>query len=101
VKSRNTLLIGSRKGLFVIEQQALGRWAIAAHRFPGEPVSQTLADPRTGIWYAALRLGHFGVKLHKSADRGKTWQEITCPAMPEKPKSGIWADDPTDRKSVV
>ena len=95
MKSRNTLLVGSRKGLFVVEQHALGRWAIAAHHFAGEPVSQTLADARTGIWYAALRLGHFGVKLHKSSDRGKSWQEMTCPALPPKPETGFWADDPT------
>lgn len=95
MKSLNTVLIGSRKGLFVIEQHAVGQWAVSAHHFAGEPVSQTLADPRTGIWYAALRLGHFGVKLHKSADRGKTWQEITSPALPIKPETGYFADDPT------
>lgn len=90
-----TLLLGSRKGLFVIEQQGAGRWAIAAHHFAGEPVSQTLADPRTGIWYAALRLGHFGVKLHQSADRGQTWKEIACPALPARPTGAPWGDDPT------
>lgn len=95
MQSSHTLLIGSRKGLFVVERQAAGRWGIAAHHFAGEPVSQTLADPRTGIWYAALRLGHFGVKLHKSVDRGRRWQEITSPALPLKPARGYWADDPT------
>ena len=91
----NTLLIGSRKGLFVVEKQAPGRWAVTSHHFAGEPVSQTLADARTGTWYAALRLGHFGVKLHKSSDRGKTWQEIAAPALPAKPTTGTWADDAT------
>lgn len=95
MRNPTTLLIGSRKGLFVLEQRKAGDWAIAAHHFAGEPVSQTLADARTGIWYAALRLGHFGVKLHKSADRGKTWEEITAPAFPTKPRSGPWADDAT------
>ncbi len=95
MKSANTLLVGSRKGLFVLEQRAAGRWDVAAHHFAGEPVSQTLADARTGIWYAALRLGHFGVKLHQSADRGQTWREIASPALPAKPERGPWAEDPT------
>jgi hypothetical protein len=34
---------------------------------------------------AALNLGHFGVKLHRSDDAGRTWQETTCPAYPEQP----------------
>ncbi len=95
MRSANTLLIGSRKGLLVFEQRGPGRWEAVAHHFAGEPVSQTLADARTGLWYAALRLGHFGVKLHKSADHGKTWQAIAAPALPLKPERGPWAEDPT------
>ena len=88
------LLISTRKGLFVMQTKS-GRWEIVAHHFAGEPVTQTLADPRTGTWYAALRLGHFGVKLHKSDDQGKNWREISTPAFPPKPSIGPWADDPT------
>ncbi len=89
------LLIGTRKGLFVMAQQPDGPWQMQAHHFAGEPVSQTLTDAHTGHWYAALRLGHFGVKLHRSSDRGASWQEMTCPAFPAKPTTGAWADDPT------
>jgi hypothetical protein len=91
----HTLLIGTRKGLFVMSADAHLRWSMVAHHFAGEPVSQTYCDPVTGHWYAALRLGHFGVKLHRSADRGASWQEMGCPAFPPKPTSGFWADDPT------
>jgi hypothetical protein len=90
----NTLLAGTRKGLLTIERDAAA-WRIAALHFPGEPVTQLLADPRDGSWYAALRLGHFGVKIHKSADRGASWTEIAAPAFPTKPDTGPWADDTT------
>ena len=89
------LLVCTRKGLFVLHLQTAGRWEITAHHFAGEPVTQTLVDPRTGAWYAALRLGHFGVKLHRSDDQGKTWRELPVPAFPTKPTEGPWADDPT------
>ena len=56
-----SLLVGTRKGLFVVRGQGRS-WHIAAHHFAGEPVTQLLADPRDGSWYAALRMGHFGVK---------------------------------------
>lgn len=89
-----TLLIASRKGLFVVRGQGM-LWEISAHHFAGDPVSQVMVDPRNGYWYAALRLGHFGVKLRKSTDQGYRWTEIASPAFPLKPQAGPLADDPT------
>jgi hypothetical protein len=42
-----------------------------------------------GILYAAIRYGHFGPKLHRSDDDGRTWKEIAVPAFPADA-----ADDP-------
>lgn len=90
------LLVATRKGLMVVEGQGdRANWRITAHHFKGEPVTHVLADPRDGVWYAALRMGHFGVKLRKSTDEGKNWQDIAAPAFPVKPADGPWADDPT------
>ncbi len=89
-----TLLVATRKGLFSI-QGASDQWRIARHHFAGDPVTQVLTDPRSGDWYAALRLGHFGAKLRKSVDQGATWQDVGTPAFSPKPKSGPLADDPT------
>ena len=89
-----TLLVASRKGLFVVRGEG-AQWAIQAHHFAGEPVTQVLADPRDGVWYAALRMGHFGVKLRKSQDQGANWTEIAAPAFPLKPTEGPLADDAT------
>lgn len=89
-----TLMVATRKGLFVVQGDGAD-WAIASHHFAGEPVTQVLADQRDGSWYAALRLGHFGIKLHKSSDQGLSWKEMAAPAFPIKPTEGPWADDPT------
>ncbi|MBL8385898.1 MAG: exo-alpha-sialidase [Burkholderiales bacterium] len=89
-----TLLVGTRKGLFVLEG-AGEAWEFVGHHFAGDPVSQVLADARDGNWYAALNLGHFGIKLRRSGDRGRTWTEVASPAFPAKPAAGPWADDPT------
>ena len=35
-----------------------------------------------GAGHAALRLGHFGVKFHRSGDGGNTWEELPAPAYP-------------------
>jgi photosystem II stability/assembly factor-like uncharacterized protein len=89
-----SLLVASRKGLLVVQGDGTD-WSVAAHHFAGDPVTQVMVDPRNGDWYAALRLGHFGVKMRKSSDQGVTWNEIGVPAFPIKPKEGQWAEDPT------
>src|SRR5258706_6414095 len=89
-----TLWVGTRKGLFAVRQNGLG-WHIGKPRFPGEPVSQFLANAHDGACYVALRLGHFGVKLWKSTDGGREWKEMAAPAFPPKPADGPWKDDPT------
>jgi photosystem II stability/assembly factor-like uncharacterized protein len=43
-----------------------------------------LPDARDGTVYAALNLGHFGPKLHRTRD-GKTWKECAAPAYPAAP----------------
>jgi hypothetical protein len=84
------LLVATRKGLVRLDEQDRPEGPPA---FLGEPVSAVLADPRDGVLYAALRLGHFGVKLHRSADGGATWEEVRAPAFPK-------AADPTDAPAV-
>lgn len=80
----NTLLISTRKGLFVLERNH-GEWNIAQTAFLGDNIALTSVDPRDGAWYAVLDLGHFGNKLQRSTDRGKTWNECAVPAYPPRP----------------
>ena len=79
-------IAATRKGLFTFEPGVNGHWEISNVSFIGEPVSIALADPRDGSLYAALNLGHFGVKLHRSTD-GVSFEEIAAPHFPEKPAS--------------
>lgn len=92
--STNTLLLATRKGLFVVEN-TLTQASFAGPHFAGEPLSFVLVDPRQGDWYAALRLGHFGIKLKKSTDRGAHWSDIAAPSFPAKPVDGPLASDTT------
>ena len=76
------VLIATRKGLFAAAPGTAGRWTLREAGFMGSNVSLVLADARHSAWYAALNHGHFGVKLHRSEDGGKSWPEITTPAFP-------------------
>ena len=78
------LYVGTKKGLFIIDE---GRWTIGRPHFLGDPVSAVL--PQAQSIYAALNLGHFGVKLHRSDNRGDSWTEVATPAYPAKPDERI------------
>ena len=76
----NRLYVATRKGLLTYKHSS-GAWSLSATAFVGDPVTFVLSDPRDGSLTAALNLGHFGVKLHRSRDGGASWQEIPAPAF--------------------
>lgn len=73
------LLVSTRKGLFVL-RAGQGACTVERVHFLGDNVTLAHVDARDGAWYAALDLGHFGVKLQRSDDRGETWEECAVPA---------------------
>ena len=85
------LLLCTRKGLFVIEGQGAGA-AITGTAFLGDNVPLALCDPRDGSLYAVLDHGHFGVKLHRSPNGGRSWEEIAVATYPPKPEGLVDRD---------
>jgi hypothetical protein len=84
------LFVATRKGLFTVERADRG-WTIAQAAFVGDNVPMVLPDPRDGSVYAALDLGHFGGKLHRSRD-GVSWEECAVPTYPPKPDDEVDVD---------
>ena len=89
------LFVATRKGLFRLDRRPGDRpdWRVTGTSFLAEPVSLILPDPRDSRLYAALKLGHFGVKLHRSEDAGETWTECAAPAFPEGEAPSGWKDE--------
>jgi hypothetical protein len=73
------LFASTRKGLFEFRRKS-NDWSLANISFLGSPVTGLLMHPGDNALYAALDLGHFGVKLHESRDGGKSWEEIATPS---------------------
>ncbi|MGZ8197316.1 MAG: WD40/YVTN/BNR-like repeat-containing protein [Burkholderiales bacterium] len=82
----NRLLVGTRKGLFTLARQN-GRWALNEPAFLGDPVTAVLASNNGNTVYASLNLGHFGVKMRRSQDGGRTWEEHATPTYPPQPEN--------------
>ena len=87
---KNTLLLGTRKGLVVYKLNGNGAWSYDRTHFLGIPVTIATIDVVTGTWWALLDHGHWGCKLHRSAD-GQTWEEVEAPKYPdgEEVKDGV------------
>lgn len=76
------LYVGTRKGLFVLERKERG-FEIIDSAFLGDPIPMVLPDRADDALYAALDLGHFGSKLRRSKDGGKSWDEVSVPEYPK------------------
>ncbi len=85
MKTGERCLVATRKGLFVLAGKN-GHLEVEHTAFLGAPVSMVLSDPRDGALYAAVKHGHFGAKIHRSKDGGKTFEELPAPAYPPKPE---------------
>ncbi|MCH7700900.1 MAG: exo-alpha-sialidase [Planctomycetes bacterium] len=80
------IYVSTRKGLFTVEPAKGGGshgWEITHACFEGDNVTLVLPDHGDGTLYAALDHGHFGVKLHRSPDDGRSWEECAVPVYPE------------------
>jgi len=74
------MLVATRKGLLTFRRSGK-EWRLDRTDFPGISVTAVLADRREDALYAALKHGHFGPKLHRSDDAGRSWTELPAPAF--------------------
>lgn len=84
MEAMSRIYVASRKGLIEVDRDlgSASGWKVGRGHLLAEPVSAFLRDPRDGALYAALHLGHFGVKLRKSEDGGASWREMPVPTYP-------------------
>ena len=72
-----TLLVASRKGMFVVCGQG-AQWAVVGHHFAGDPVTQVLADPALSHEVGWLALG-VGLTV-AGGSQGALLNGLRCPA---------------------
>ena len=84
------LLVGTSKGLVILKKENLfqprsqdGGWKIAGIQFRGLPITTVYVDERSNTWWLGVAHRHWGHKLQRSDDEGKTWTEIKTPKYPD------------------
>ena len=75
------LLIGTRKGVFILTANASrSQWSLNGPMFLGHIAQHVVLDPRNGTrMLLAAHTGHLGPTVLWSADLGATWTESTRP----------------------
>jgi photosystem II stability/assembly factor-like uncharacterized protein len=101
------LAIGTKKGLFIAEgSKARGSFELRGPFSPGVSVYSALIDTRgTPKIYASSCNAFFGMKVLRSTDRGKSFQETkSAPAFPKddgRALANIWSIEPGyDKKEI-
>jgi hypothetical protein len=77
------LLVGTRKGLFVLAGEPGKPFAVTARAFSGEPVEYAMRDPRSGRLLASVTSAFYGPKIWYAQDAAGEWQQAEGVALPE------------------
>ncbi len=98
------LLIGTRKGLFILRGRR-GRSPEEVHRkFSGQVVEYAIKDRRTDTYFASVTHGQFGPRLYRSQDPLGEWDQADGPAFPEDAGAAverIWVVEPGLEEGVL
>ena len=99
------VLVGTKKGLFVLHGEAGNPFEIAARAFPGDVVEFAIRDPRTGRYFASVTSGFYGPRLMFVDDPAGEWQQAKGPAfpadIPDKAIERIWVMKPGEADGVL
>ena len=73
---RILLLVGTKKGAFIVESDADRRsWSVRGPTCEGYPIQDISRDPATGTLYAGGGSSWYGPTVFRSDDLGETWTQ--------------------------
>jgi len=76
------LLVGTRKGLFVLDGQPGQAFDVTTRAFVGESVEFATGDPRSGRYLASVTSSFYGPKIWYADDLAGEWQQASGLALP-------------------
>jgi photosystem II stability/assembly factor-like uncharacterized protein len=95
VAERVLILLGTRKGAFVVEGDAKRQsWSLAGPYCDTWPMNHVVGDPATGTIYGAGGNEWFGPAVWKSTDLGRTWSHSSdglAYDTGEEPIKAVWS----------
>ena len=83
-RGSTVVLVGTRKGLYVVHGKDRERWKLAGRYFEGVPVHNARYDPAEGVAWAAVNSFQWGPVVHRSRTLTKWTRGKAGPAYPKK-----------------
>jgi photosystem II stability/assembly factor-like uncharacterized protein len=100
-----TLLVGTRRGLFLVRSRDRRDWRIEGPHLLGREVYHAIRDPRTGALWAATDHKVWGPHVHRSDDDGRSWDVLEAAPhhADERGLKAIWflAAGPPDQPDTL
>jgi photosystem II stability/assembly factor-like uncharacterized protein len=98
------LLLGTKKGLFVLEGEPGEAFDVTARAFAGEPVEYAMRDPRSGRALASVTSAFYGPKLWYADDPAGEWEQaggVELPQGGEAALERIWVIVPGEADGTL
>jgi hypothetical protein len=98
------VLVGTKKGLFVLRGARGAQMDVAARAFPGESVEYAIRDPRTGRYYASVTHGQFGPRVFVTDDPTGEWDQTDGPRFPDGEDASVervWVVTPGEEDGLL
>jgi hypothetical protein len=98
------IVLGTKKGLFVLDGDAGSEFTVRTRAFPGEPVDYAMRDPRTGRLFASVSSPFYGPRIWFADDPGAEWSQASGVALPEGGDSAlvrIWVITPGEEDGLL
>lgn len=98
------VLVGTRKGLFVLRGDVGRQMEVAARLFPGTTVEYAMRDSRSGTYIASVTHGQYGPRLYLAGDSLGEWEQAEGPAFPSDVDAAvkrIWAVVPGEADGLL
>jgi photosystem II stability/assembly factor-like uncharacterized protein len=93
------LLVGTRKGLFVLEGEPGSAFEITTRAFEGDPVDYAMREPHSGRVYAAVTSPFWGPRIWYTDDVTGEWESargVSLPKGGDKALKRIWVITASD-----
>ena len=98
------LLVGTRKGLFVLEGEPGSPFEVTARAFDGEPVEYAVRDPRSKRLLVSVTSPFYGPKIFYADDPAGEWEQasgVELPPAGDAVIERIWVIVPGEADGVV
>jgi hypothetical protein len=98
------LLVGTKKGLFLLEGEPGAPFEVVTRAFAGEPVEYATRDPRSGRVFASVTSPFYGPKVFVTDDPAGEWEQAAGIELPEGGELAlerIWVIAPGEGDATV